>query len=589
MNGFASSLLLVATPGVPLLAAVLLAWRPARGAVWRAAPLAAMPALLLALLGPTGAEVHLPWLVQETSLHLDHVARVFLGFTSALWLAAGWYARGYLADDANPARFAAFFLLAMTGNFGLIIAGDIPTFYCGFALMGLASAGLVLHRGDAEATRAGRMYLALAMLGEVLILSGFVFLAVAGGTTEIAALHREVFSRPALVLLLAGFGIKAGALSLHFWLPLAHPAAPVPASAVLSGAMIKAGLLGWIRFLPLGDAAVPGCGYTLITAGLAAALLGTFVGVVQSNPKTVLAYSSIGQMGIIMSGLGIAAVRPEAWPEIQAAILIYATHHALAKGSLFLSLGPAHAARTAAQRWMVRAGLLLPALALAGAPFTSGAVAKAALKSHVDFLPEGWAAVLGILLPLAAVGTTLKMARFLWLVWPRREAEVEASPRGLWFPWLALVAAVLGGVWLMPGVTDVLPEKLEPETLWDALWPLLAGGALAGLGAWLRRWCSGDLTRWLPAGDLGVGIEKLVKQMQLRLASDDAHHDHGHGHEETTTEPGHESCGAKLLAAWHERAAGVERVLRHGWASGLALLLCVGMVLGLLILSRQDW
>ena len=94
-----------------------------------------------------------------------------------------------------------------------------------------------------------------------------------------------------------GFGIKAGALALHFWLPLAHPAAPVPASAVLSGAMIKAGLLGWLRFLPLGYAALPAAGLGLVGVGLAAALIGAAAGALQRNPKTVLAWSSVARWG----------------------------------------------------------------------------------------------------------------------------------------------------------------------------------------------------------------------------------------------------------------------------------------------------
>ena len=361
----------------------------------RATPVAAVPALLLVVAGQSGASLHVPWLGQHAVLGLDAVGRIFLGFTSVLWLTSGWYARAYLAHDPNPVRFHLFFLLAMAGNFGLILASDVPTFYACFTLMGLASAGLVLHRGDAEAVRAGRVYLALAMLGEVLIFTGFVFLTVSGGTTQIAELHRGVFSQPALLLLLAGFGIKAGALSLHFWLPLAHPAAPVPASAVLSGAMLKAGLLGWIRFLPLGEAAMPLSGFTLISAGLGAAVLGTFVGVVQKNPKTVLAYSSISQMGIITTGIGIGALRPESWLDIQWAVLIYATHHALAKGALFLGIGPAHAAQTRLQVITARVGLLLPALALAGAPFTSGGLAKVAIKSNIAFLPGGWADLSG--------------------------------------------------------------------------------------------------------------------------------------------------------------------------------------------------
>jgi hydrogenase-4 component B len=527
-----SSLVLIAAVATPLLTVLLMSFRGWREAVMRATPLAALPALVLSLAGPDGAKLSLPWLIQHTVLELDTVGRVFLGFTSALWLVSGWYARGYLVKDANPARFRLFFLLAMAGNFGLILAGDIPTFYSSFALMGLASAGLVFHRGDAEAARAGRIYLALAMVGEVSILLGLVFLVVASGTTQIAVLHRGVVSMPALLLLLAGFGIKAGGLTLHFWLPLAHPAAPAPASAVLSGAMIKAGLLGWIRFLPLGEAAIPGCGFALISAGLGAAFFGTLVGVAQRNPKTVLAYSSISQMGIIMTGLGIGAIRPDAWPVIQAAVLIYATHHALAKGALFLGVAPVQAARTRWQRIVGGVGLLLPALALAGAPFTSGALAKTALKANVDFLPAGWAMVLGILLPLAAAGTTLKMVRFLWLTWPRSGRATAEAARGLWFPWLVLVAATLAGVWLLPGALEVLPRKLSPEKLWDALWPLLLGGTLAALGGRLQRRFFGDLSRWLPAGDIGVLIERLLAHLPFcGRIKEDLHYENEHEQE----------------------------------------------------------
>ena len=115
-----SSLLLFAAVTAPMLTVLLLAVRPWRDAVMRATPVAALPALLLALAGPTGAKLNLPWLVQHPVLELDAVGRVFLGFTGVLYLASGWYACGYLVKDANPARFHLFFLLAMAGNFGLI-------------------------------------------------------------------------------------------------------------------------------------------------------------------------------------------------------------------------------------------------------------------------------------------------------------------------------------------------------------------------------------------------------------------------------------------------------------------------------------
>jgi formate hydrogenlyase subunit 3/multisubunit Na+/H+ antiporter MnhD subunit len=506
------SILMVATLAVPLIVALILPAAHKRSWILAGTPIAALPAILLVFLGQTDVNVSLPWTPEHTFLQLDSVGRIFLGFTAVLWLAAGWYSRSYLKNDPNPVRFNLFFLLSMAGNFSLILAGNVPAFYVGFAVMGLASAGLVLHRGDAEATRAGKIYLVLAMFGEVLILSGFAFLTVKGGTTDIATLHQQAISPASILLLLVGFGIKAGSLALHFWLPLAHPAAPVPASAVLSGAMIKAGLIGWIRFLPLGEASVPWLGFTLITAGLGAAFLGTFVGVFQRNPKTVLAYSSISQMGIITTGLGIGAIRPEAWFEIQTSILLYATHHALAKGSLFLGVAPAHMVNSRVQLYLVRIGLILPALALAGAPFTSGALAKVALKSNLEFLPGSWAILLGILLPVAAVGTTLKMVRFLWLVWPRKLFDKESFPQGIWIPWVSLVVATMIGIWILPGALGFLPVKLSPEKLWLSTWPLLVGGGIAALGAWFRHKLIIDPSRWLPPGDIGVLLEGWLER-----------------------------------------------------------------------------
>jgi formate hydrogenlyase subunit 3/multisubunit Na+/H+ antiporter MnhD subunit len=338
----------------------------------------------------------------------------------------------------------------------------------------------------------------------------------------------------AMALMLAGFGIKAGALTLHFWLPLAHPAAPIPASAVLSGTMIKAGILGWIRFLPLGEFSLPVVGQVLIVAGIAAAFLGAGAGVMQSNPKTVLAYSSICQVGILMTGLGIGALRPEAWPGILAAVLIYTAHHALAKGALFLGIGPAQAARSKVEIWAVRAGLLLPALALAGAPLTSGALAKVALKSNLGFLSDGWAAVLGFLLPLAAVGTTLLMVRLLVLVWSPESDAKDVLSVGLWAPWSFSIAAVLVGVWLLPGSPDWLSKKLTPASLWLASWPLVAGGVLAALGARIRRSLAVDPMQWIPPGDIGViagrWLRRVARKLERHRAPDEGH---AHGDEPT--------------------------------------------------------
>jgi formate hydrogenlyase subunit 3/multisubunit Na+/H+ antiporter MnhD subunit len=478
-------------------------------------PAAAVPGFVLALIGPVGTTVTLPWIVQSTVLGLDSIGRVFLGFTSALWLTSGWYAAKSMVGDREERRFGVFFLAAMAGNFGLILAEDVSTFYACFAIMGFASVGLVLHRNDADAVRAGAVYIGLAVVGEALIVAGLANLVATGGTTDIAALRSTVAGAGALptVCLLLGFGIKAGALSTHFWLPLAHPAAPVPASAVLSGAMIKAGLLGWIRFLPLGAAALPTMGLALVAAGATTAVCGAVVGVTQRNPKTVLAYSSIAQMGIISVGVGIALYHPEAWTAILPAILIYATHHALAKGALFLGLDPVKRARGSMGIALAWVGLLVPAFALAGAPFTSGAVAKLALKSNLEFLPGSWPFWLGVSLPIAAVGTTGMMARLVWLVRPPGAPKAFAGERTrVSAPWAVSVVAVVVGVWMLPGSWDLLTKSLTPEKLWAAVWPLLAGAALAGVPVALQRAGRDPHTPEIPPGDVLVLAEIAARR-----------------------------------------------------------------------------
>jgi formate hydrogenlyase subunit 3/multisubunit Na+/H+ antiporter MnhD subunit len=198
--------------------------------------------------------VELSWLLFGTILGLDETGRVFLLLTAILWLAAGVYARGYLAADRQQRRFWFVFLLTMSGNLGLPLAFDMISFYCFFALMSFAAYGLVIHERTAFARRAGAIYLGLVMVGEILLFAALLLLApdatsllLADAASALVTTERQSLI---LALLITAFGIKIGMLPLHIWLPLAHPAAPLPASAVLSGAMIKAGALGLLRLLP---------------------------------------------------------------------------------------------------------------------------------------------------------------------------------------------------------------------------------------------------------------------------------------------------------------------------------------------------
>ncbi|MBY6082778.1 complex I subunit 5 family protein [Ruegeria arenilitoris] len=466
------SAILLAVPLLPLLLAAGLALPACRGLCLRLAAWAALPALASAFLVPLGTTVSVPVLLDGARFGMDQTSQTFLLFTSLLWLLAGLFGSRYLADDPRRGRFTAFYLTAMSGSLGLNICLDPASFFVLFAVMGVSSFGLVVHDGSAEARRAARVYIALAILGETLLFVAVIKITGAG-FTELP--YRDpAASNLVIALVLVSFGIKAGALPLHFWLPLAHPAAPIPASAVLSGAMIKAGLLGWLRFLPIGAVAAPHWGIAVVIAGLAAAFYGALVGSTKDNPKAVLAYSSISQMGLITIPIGIALAVPDAAPMAIVAALLYAVHHGLAKGTLFLGVGMAHHAG----RWRgpVFLTLLLPAAALSGLPLTSGAVAKTALKGAA--VVSSWYVWLGPLMSLAAVGTTVLMARYLVNLQVSLKKDHTPKP-GLWVPWVALQLAAGSLIWLLPLAGEARVETLSPGKVWPSVWPPILGVLLS--------------------------------------------------------------------------------------------------------------
>lgn len=477
----------------PLALALLILWPAGRTLGLRLAPLAALPALLLALTAAPGLSLDLPRLLLGTRLGLDETGRLFLLFTALTWFAAGLYARAYLRADPRRHGFWAFFLATQAGNLGVCLALDAASFYAFFALMTFAAYGLIVHGRTAAAWRAGRVYLLMAVPGEAALVTGLMLAAHAADSLLAADLARAAPSGAAVGLLLLAFGIKAGLPLLHLWLPLAHPVAPAPASAVLSGVMLKAGLLGWLRFLPLGSAALPEAGAALMALGLAAMFLGVAAGLGQKDIKVLLAYSSISQMGFMALGVGAGLAAPASWPLLLPALGLYAAHHALAKSALFFGAGVA--ASRGGRAWVL-AGLGLPALALAGAPLTGGWLAKLELKAALTGLPAPWAGLLPVLLPLAAIGTTLLMARMLLLA---GSLSGKGGGVGLAAPWLVwLAVGALLPWWL------AAPAPLDWGGFAAGVWPIALGILLAGIA-----WRLGLRTPAIPPGDLLVWLERI--------------------------------------------------------------------------------
>ncbi|CAN5757094.1 hypothetical protein BH23GEM9_BH23GEM9_32420 [soil metagenome] len=516
-----------------LLLPFALAWPVALACLWLSrsfrrvgAPLAAtmaLPALVLAFTADTAFEVRAPGLFTSMALGLDAVGRPFLLLTALLWTVVGFHAAAYMRDDPRRASFTGFMLATGTGNIGLTVAQDALSFYLFFALMTFAAYGLVVHTRTTAALRAGRIYIIMAVLGEALILAG-LFAITALATDATFAGVPEAYARlahPSLVAgaLLLGFGVKAGIMPVHLWLPLAHPVAPVPASALLSGAMIKAGVLGWLRFLPMGDVAFPGLGVAVIIAGATATLFGAAVGVTQTDAKTVLAYSSISQMGFLTIGVGAMLVVPAAAPLLVLAVAAYAIHHALAKAALFLAVGLVPVDAYRGRWWLVAAAL--PALALAGAPLTSGAMAKDALKTALGDLPAPWTARIDLVLTAAAVGTTLLMARYLASLLQTQPRPDRLDPRRA-APWLLLVLlSAVAAVWLPRALAPLgeLPPAVQPHYIVATLWPVLLGGILAFSTILLVRTYPALTVATVPAGDIVAFLELAAARARRSTAS----------------------------------------------------------------------
>jgi formate hydrogenlyase subunit 3/multisubunit Na+/H+ antiporter MnhD subunit len=505
-----SEALILLTLVTPLAFALLIGLVPSsRQILMQLSPVAAAPGLALALAVQPGEAFFVPWLLLDTSFMLDEAGRIFMLFTSILWLIAYVFAIAYMAQDPLRHRFFLYFLLVTSGNFGVILAGDVASFYTSFALMTFAAYGFIVHGQTSFAFRAGRVYIALAVVGEFMLLSGLLIAAFAAGSFVLVdipgALAGHQWQDLAVGLLLAGFGVKVGALPLHVWLPLAHPAAPTPASAVLSGALIKAGVFGWLRFLPLGEVAMPEWGLICVGAGLGAAFYGVTIGLTQDQPKTNLAYSSISQMGILTFGLGLTLAEPALAPLSLTILPVYALHHGLAKASLFLATGLLDAIDGRRTRlWLLRGGLFLGTASMAGLVLTSGFFGKEAMKELASQSPRAWYPVVAVVFPFTQTATTLLMLR-LWQLMVPSPSQFSRSPL-LWWSWLACLGCVAFLLWAAALLYDLAAVRalvISPASVWSSTWPILTGVALfvASTRLPLRTAAS------VPPGDLLILLE----------------------------------------------------------------------------------
>ena len=454
----------------PALCALLMLALPterARGTLLVVA-LAAEAIAVCALLPRRGAELALFSMTPALTarLRMDAVSRVFMVIAAFGFLFSGIYALRYMSHSERRGSFYSFYLLSLGALMGMDLSANLITMYLFFEMITLLSMPLVLHDRTPAAVRAALKYLFYSIAGAFLALCAIFFLSRYAGTLDFVpggsltaqrAAGHETLLRVVIFLGVVGFGAKAGMYPLHGWLPDAHPAAPAPASAVLSGIIAKAGVLAIIRvvFFSVGADFVRGTWVQTawLSLALLTVLMGSMMAFREQQFKKRLAYSSISQISYILVGLFFLT------PEAAYGGLLHLLFHAVIKICLFLVAGSfifntgkhnvddflAYGRSMPVTLW----SFTLASLALVGIPPASGFVSKwylaaGALESEMH--------VFNWLAPVILLISALLTAGYLLPItirgfFPGKDAVIpERNDEGgpvMWLPIVILAALTI--------------------------------------------------------------------------------------------------------------------------------------------------
>ena len=278
--------------------------------------------------------------------HIDAVGRLFAGIGTVIWCCCGVFAFSYMEHEREEKRYYGFYLIVYGVLTALDFTGNLITFYMFYEMITLLTMPLVLHTRTREAVMAGLKYLFYSFCGAYMVLYGIYILhgctdtlafTEGGIVNSVTVQGREPFLLFVAFLMIMGFGVKAGLFPFHGWLPAAHPVAPAPASAVLSGMIVKCGVLGLIRtvYYVFGAAFIR---HTWVqTAWIILALFTVFMGSMLACREKVLkrrlAYSTVSQVSYIQFGL--ALLHPVGFT----GALLHTVFHAVMKSGLFLCAG----------------------------------------------------------------------------------------------------------------------------------------------------------------------------------------------------------------------------------------------------------
>jgi len=457
--------------------------------------------------GETTQLLVLPFGLPDLPFHvrLDALSGFFLLLLGLAGTGISTFAAGYFrsGEGTAPALLGLQYHVFLASMAIVILADDAYLFMVAWETMALSSYFLVTsqHRIP-DIRRAGFLYVLMAHVGAICILLSFGVLQ--GGSWHFTfdamrgASLTPFWASTAFLLALLGFGAKAGLVPLHVWLPEAHPAAPSPVSAMMSGLMLKTAIYGMLRIsFDLLHGRLWWWGLLILAVGLFSALYGAVFAGVQTDMKRLLAYSSIENVGVIFTAIGLSILFETGNLHLFAALaltaaLIHALNHAFFKSLLFLATGSVlHATK---QRSLGKLGglirrmpwvatlALIGTLAIAGLPPLNGFVSEWLLLQSFLFTPQIPHAFVNMLVPLgaAALALTVALAAYvmvkfygvIFLGQPREASLVNAHDAN-WLErfglsWLALGCVLIG---VFPQLVLRIAAAVTRESLGESVKP----------------------------------------------------------------------------------------------------------------------
>lgn len=333
-------------------------------------------------------------------LRMDGLRLIYALIAAFMWAMAVLFSGEYFAHHRRVGRFYLFLLWTLGATMGVFLSADLMTTFIFFEIMSFTSYVWVAQEENAPALRAAETYLGVAVLGGMVMLMGIFLLYHELGTLEIAGLtvaaagcEDKGILYAAGVCMLTGFGAKAGAFPLHIWLPKAHPVAPAPASALLSGILTKTGIYGVLILschLFLHDGT---WGKLVLALGLITMVLGAVLAVFSLDLKRTLACSSLSQIGFILVGVGMQGLLGEENALAVHGTLLHMVNHSLIKLALFLAAGVIYMNTHkldlneirgyGRKKPLLKGVFLTGALAISGIPLFAGYVSKTLLHESI--------------------------------------------------------------------------------------------------------------------------------------------------------------------------------------------------------------